>query len=212
MNFLSLLQSFFPHQISRKDFSFYVKDMWNSNKGFVTTYDDPEFLRDCIWRLSFDKLITEHGRPEQPLSISQHLFGNENSVSARLVYDPPVTHGRESLEYHTHPVDTIIIVIGGSGIYSFIRDDYIQTIDVDLSPGKILFFPANTVHTIKQIGLDGLETLNITDVLNQPSYRNEFPNEKRELLPKPSSDFSQEYNDAIEEFISYEIYLSHATR
>jgi len=96
----------FFYQTSREDFSSYVKDIWNSNEGFVKTYDAPESIRDYIWRLSFDKLITEHGRPEQPLSISQHLFGDENSVSARLVYDPPVTHGRESLEYHTHPVGT----------------------------------------------------------------------------------------------------------
>ena len=209
MSFSIFLQMFFSHQISSEDFSSYVKDIWNSNLGFVRTYNAPQLICDYIWRLSFDKLITEHGRPEQPSSISQHLFGDENSVSARLVYDLPVTCGRESLEYHTHPVDTIIIVIAGSGIYSFIQDDFIQGIDVALNRGKILFFPANTVHTIKQIGLDGLETLNMTNVLNQPSYRDEIDDEKRKLLPDPSRDFSQEYDNATEEFISYEVYLNH---
>jgi mannose-6-phosphate isomerase-like protein (cupin superfamily) len=214
MNVSMFLQAVFSRQISRQDFSQYVKQIWDSPQGFVSVYPDLESLRKIIWNLSKNQLITEHGRPKQPLSISQHLFGDQNSVSARLVYDPPITCGQEGLEYHTHPVDTVIIVIAGAGVYSFIGADdmqgtNIQGIDVDLTPGKILFFPANILHTIKQIGSDGLETLNITDVLNQPPYREEVHNEKKALLLEPSDNFSQEHVVPVSHSISYEIYLRH---
>ncbi len=139
-------------------------------------------------------MITEHGRHEQPLSISQHLFGDDNHVSARLVYDPPKQNNQAPLEYHFHPVDTVIIVVSGSGIFSFICNDSKQPIDIDLRPGKALFFPSNTVHTIKEVGNEGLETLNITNRLNQPRYRTEPINEKKDLFIKPSEDFSQSYD------------------
>lgn len=128
------------------------------------------------------------------MSISQHLFGDENHISARLVYDPPKQNNQYPLEHHSHPVDTVIFVVNGSGVFSFIYDDTKKAIDIDLKPGTTLFFPSNTVHTIKEVGNEGLETLNITDRLNQPSYRTEPINEKKDLLVKPSEDFSQIYN------------------
>ncbi|AUB44935.1 Cupin domain protein related to quercetin dioxygenase (plasmid) [Nostoc flagelliforme CCNUN1] len=106
------------------------------------------------------------------------------------MYDPPQQDNQAPLEYHSHPVDTVIVVVSGSGIFSFIFNDGKQPLDIDLKPGKTLFFPSNTVHTIKEVGNEGLETLNITNRLNQPSYRTELINEKKDLLVKPSEDFT----------------------
>ncbi|WP_414623830.1 cupin domain-containing protein [Calothrix sp. CCY 0018] len=163
----------------------------------MRSYHDPNFFCLDIWHLSFDELITEHGRHDQPLSISQHLFGDENRISARLVYDPLKQDNQAPLEYHSHPVDTVIVVVSGSGIFSFICNDSKQSIDIDLRPGKTLFFPSNIVHTIKEVGDDGLETLNITNRLNQPSYRTELTNEKKDFLVKPSEDFNQIYGQIL---------------
>jgi mannose-6-phosphate isomerase-like protein (cupin superfamily) len=193
MNLQAFIQDIFSHKISSEDFSLYVKNIWESEEGCTMYYPDPSSFCLEIWRLSFDKLITEHGRHEQPLSISQHLFGDENNVSARLVYDPPKKENQAPLEYHSHPVDTLIVVVSGSGIFSLIYNDRQQPIDIDIKPGKTLFFPSNTVHTIKEVGNNGLETLNITNRLNQPSYRTETISEKKVLLVKPSEDFSQSY-------------------
>ncbi|MBD2731232.1 cupin domain-containing protein [Nostoc sp. FACHB-892] len=194
MNLEAFLQDILSQNISRDNFSLYVKNIWKSEDGCVMYYHDPSSFCLNIWHLSFDKLITEHGHYEQPLSISQHLFGDENHISARLVYDPPKQDNQDPLEYHSHPVDTVIVVISGSGVFSFIYDDGKQSIDIDLTPGQTLFFPSNTVHTIKEVGNEGLETLNITDRLNQPSYRTEPINEKKDLLVKPSEDFSQSFD------------------
>lgn len=202
MNLEAFLKDILSYNISRENFSLYVKNIWKSEEGCVMYHYDPDSFRIDIWHLSFDKLITEHGRHEQPLSISQHLFGDENHVSARLVYDPPKQDNQFSLEYHSHPVDTVIVVVSGSGVFSFIRDDNKQSFDVDIRPGATLFFPSNTVHTIKEVGNEGLETLNITDRLNQPSYRTEFINEREALLVKPSEDFSQIYDQICPESIS----------
>ncbi|MBD2604510.1 cupin domain-containing protein [Scytonema hofmannii FACHB-248] len=195
MNLETFIKDIFSHNISPENFSLYVKNIWKSEEGCVMCYHDPGSFCLDIWHLSFDKLITEHGRHEQPLSISQHLFGDENHVSARLVYDPPPKQDNQApLEYHSHPVDTVIVIVSGSGIFSFICNDSKQPIDIDLRPGKTLFFPSNTVHTIKEVGNEGLETLNITNRLNQPSYRTEPINDKKDLLVKPSEDFCQSYD------------------
>lgn len=193
MNLEVFLQDILCQKISREKFSFYVKNIWESEKSGVMYYQEPSSFCLKIWHLSFDKLITEHGRYEQPLSISQHLFGDEDHISARLVYDPP-KNNQYPLEYHSHPVDTVIVVVSGSGVFSFIYDSK-KSIDIDLRPGTTLFFPSNTVHTIKEVGNEGLETLNITDRLNQPTYRTEPINEKKDLLVKPSEDFSQSYEN-----------------
>jgi mannose-6-phosphate isomerase-like protein (cupin superfamily) len=194
MDLKAFFSDILSQNISRKNFSLYIRSIWESKEGCVMYYHDHNSFCLNIWFLSFDKLITEHGRNEQPLSISQHLFGDENHISARLVYDPPKQDNQEPIEYHSHPVDTVIFVVSGSGIFSFIHDDSKQPIDIDLRPGKTLFFPSNTIHTIKEVGNDGLETLNITDRLNQPSYRTEIINNKKYLLVKPSEDFSQSYD------------------
>lgn len=197
MNLEAFLEDIFSQKISREDFSLYVRNIWESEDGCVMSYHDPNSLCFKIWHLSFDKLITEHGHDEQPLSISQHLFGDENHISARLVYDPPKQDNQKSLEYHYHPVDTVIVVISGSGVFSFIHDESKQPIDIDITPGKTLFFPSNTVHTIKEVGNDGLETLNITERLNQPKYRTKTINCKNDFLIKPSEDFSKVYNEKV---------------
>lgn len=194
MNLEVFLQDVLCQKISREKFSLYVKNIWKSEKSGVMYYHDPSTFCLKIWHLSFDKLITEHGRYEQPLSISQHLFGDEDHISARLVYDPPKKNNQYPLEYHSHPVDTVIVVVSGSGVFSFIYDSK-KSIDIDLRAGTTLFFPSNTVHTIKEVGNEGLETLNITDRLNQPTYRTEPINEKKDLLVKPSEDFSQSYEN-----------------
>lgn len=201
MNLEAFIKDIFYHNISSKNFSLYIKNIWESEEGCVKYYHDPGFFCLDIWHLSFDELITEHGRHDQPLSISQHLFGDENHISARLVYDPPQQDNQAPLEYHSHPVDTVIVVVSGSGIFSFIFNDGKQLLDIDLKPGKTLFFPSNTVHTIKEVGNKGLETLNITNRLNQPSYRTELINEKKDLLVKPSEDFSQSYDQNFPESI-----------
>ncbi|MDF5707931.1 MAG: cupin domain-containing protein [Nostoc sp. S4] len=194
MNLETFIKDILSHNIAPEDFSLYVENIWKSKQGCVRYHPDPSSFCLDIWHLSFDKLITEHGRYEQPLSISQHLFGDENHVSVRLVYDPPKQNNQAALEYHSHPVDTVIIVVSGSGMFSLIYNDSKQPIDIDLKPGKALFFPANTIHTIKKVGNEGLETLNITNRLNQPRYRTESIDEKKDLLVKPSEDFSQSYD------------------
>lgn len=198
MNLENFFQNIFSYKISQENFSAYVKKMWKREEGCVMHYHDPDFFRLDIWHLSFDELITEHGRHEQPLSISQHLFGDENNISARLVYDPPKQNNQASLEHHSHPVDSVIVVVTGSGVFSFICNNTKQLIDIYLRPGKILFFPSNVVHTIKEVGNEGLETLNITNRLNQPRYRTKSISEKKDLLINPSEDFSQSFNVRIQ--------------
>ncbi len=194
MNLEAFIKDIFSYNISPENFSLYIINIWESQEGYVKYYHDPGFFCLDIWHLSFDELITEHGRYDQPLSISQHLFGDDNHISARLVYDPPKQNNQAPLEYHSHPVDTVLVVVSGSGIFSLLRNDSKQPIDIDLTPGTTLFFPSNTVHTIKEVGNDGLEILNITNRLNQPSYRTEPINEIKDLLVKPSEDFSQSYD------------------
>lgn len=191
--FIDFFSKIIEGDVSSECFSKHVNDIWRSGQGFVRSFGDVQQIKAVLFDISSDSLITTHGRMDQPSSISQHLFGDEKSVSARLVYDPPATDTDHGIEYHTHPVDTLIAVTGGSGTYSFIFPDDNRGIDVDLFPGTLLFFPAGTIHTIKDVGKEGLETLNITHVMNQPSYRTDIDLERKESIPSPSENFSESF-------------------
>ena len=205
MDLDTFLNSILDETIRSDTFSRLVNKIWQSEEGFVRFYSKPETLCPRLWQASNEALITEHGRPDQPLSISQHLFGGDHNVSARLVYDPPRDAGQRGLEYHSHPVDTVIFVVSGTGQYAFVRDpDSNEAITVDLAAGAVLFFPASTVHTIVEVGKDGLETLNATDRLNQPQYRDA----KTTSVPIPSSvDFSETHLHSPLKTIAYAHYL-----
>ena len=191
LNVNKIVNKILEQNVTSKDFSKWISENWKIS-NFILVYENIKFLYTVLLELSFEKLVTEHGRVgEQPLSVSQHLFGDKESVAARLVYDPPNFNNDLYIEYHTHPVDTLIIVLNGSGTYSLVYDDSDIHVDVPLEPGVALLFPSGTVHTIKEVSKDGLETLNITDRLNQPEYRNKVHDSKTQFLVKPSDDFSK---------------------
>ncbi|HSR99379.1 MAG TPA: AMP-binding protein [Kofleriaceae bacterium] len=120
--------------------------------------------------------VTHHGRPEQPVCPSRHLFGDRERVAARVVFDPPSSPERpEIIEFHTHPVDSLIAVLGGGGSYLVCHQNTAGRaviVDVPLEAGSVVCFPRDVVHTI-ECGPQGIETLNITDRLNQPAWRDD---------------------------------------
>jgi hypothetical protein len=120
--------------------------------------------------------VTHHGRPDQPVCPSRHLFGDDASVAARLVFDPPSSPERpEPIEFHTHPVESVIVVLSGGGSYRVCHRDGAGRdviVDVPLEPRSVVCFPRDVVHTI-ECGRQGIETLNITDRLNQPAWRDD---------------------------------------
>lgn len=120
--------------------------------------------------------VTHHGRPEQPVCPSRHLFGDHERVAARVVFDPPSSPERpEAVEFHTHPVDSVIGVLRGSGSYRVCHQTAAGravVVDVPLEPGSVVCFPRDVIHTI-ECGPQGIETLNITDCLNQPAWRDD---------------------------------------
>jgi hypothetical protein len=120
--------------------------------------------------------VTYHGRPDQPVCPSRHLFGDRERVAARLVFDPPNSPERpEPIEFHTHPVDSVIAVLRGGGSYRVCQRDGAGrdvVVDVPLDAGMVVCFPGGVVHTI-ECGAHGVETLNITDRLNQPAWRDD---------------------------------------
>src|SRR6185503_20553853 len=118
--------------------------------------------------------VTYHGRPDQPVCPSRHLFGDHERVAARVVFDPPSSPERpEAIEFHTHPVESLIAVLRGGGSYRMCHKDTAGRdviVDVPLEAGSVVCFPRDVVHTI-DCGSQGIETLNITDRLNQPAWR-----------------------------------------
>ncbi|HEX7837228.1 MAG TPA: hypothetical protein VF469_07175 [Kofleriaceae bacterium] len=120
--------------------------------------------------------LTHHGRPDQPVCPSRHLFGDGASVAARVVFDPPNSPERpEAIEFHTHPVESVIVVLRGGGSYRMCHQDTVGrdvVVDVPLAAGSVVCFPGGVVHTI-ECGPEGIETLNITDRLNQPAWRDD---------------------------------------
>lgn len=199
------IESILDEKISGKLFNRVVNKRWK-DKQFIEKYDYPNYLREKIWKLSFDKLITEHGRIEdQPMSVSQHLFGDKSSIAARVTFDQYKIDKINCIEYHTHPVSSLVVVLDGECTYSVVYESkYI--INVALKPGFCIYFPANVTHTIQNIGKNGLETLNITGKINQPPYRNSCEITNQSLI-EPSKNFSKvakinnlreiDYNDFI---------------
>lgn len=120
--------------------------------------------------------VTHHGRRDQPVCPSRHLFGDDACVAARLVFDPPNSLERpETIEFHTHPVASVIAVLRGGGSYRMCHRDTAGRdviVDVPLETGSVVCFPGDVVHTI-ECGQHGIETLNITDRLNQPAWRDD---------------------------------------
>lgn len=120
--------------------------------------------------------VTYHGRPDQPVCSSRHLFGDRERVAARVVFDPPSSLERpETVEFHTHPVESVIAVLRGGGSYRMCHRDAggrDVIVDVPLEAGSVVCFPRDVVHTI-DCGPEGIETLNITDRLNQPAWRDD---------------------------------------
>ncbi len=120
--------------------------------------------------------VTHHGRPDQPICPSRHLFGDDVGVAARVVFDPPNSPERpETIEFHTHPVESVIAVLRGGGNYRVCHRDTAGrdvVVNVPLEAGTVICFPGDVVHTI-ECGRQGIETLNITDRLNQPAWRDD---------------------------------------
>jgi len=136
--------------------------------------------------------VTYHGRPDQPVCPSRHLFGDHDRVAARLVFDPPTSRERpEPVEFHTHPVDSVIAILRGGGSYLVCHRDATGrtvVVDVPLEPGSVVCFPRDVAHTI-ECGPQGIETLNITDRLNQPAWRDDPT--FRNTGPAASTDFAR---------------------
>lgn len=183
------IESILEEKISGDFFNRTVNKKWK-DKQFIEKYEYPNYLREKLWKLSFDKLITEHGRIEdQPMSVSQHLFGDKKSIAARVTFDQYKIDKINCIEYHTHPVSSLVVVLDGECTYSVVyKSKYI--VNAVLEPGFCIYFPANVTHTIQNIGKNGLETLNITGKINQPPYRSNCET-TNQLLIEPSKNFSK---------------------
>jgi len=120
--------------------------------------------------------VTHHGRRDQPICPSRHLFGDPARVAARVVFDPPNSPAQpEPVEFHTHPVDSVIAVLRGGGSYRMCHRDRtgrIVVVEVPLEVGAVVCFPREVIHTI-ECGPAGIETLNMTGRLNQPAWRDD---------------------------------------
>jgi hypothetical protein len=186
-----VLRAVLDRAISRAEFSRFVLDQWKGRR-FAFNMADRAAVSGQVARLSADARVTHHGRPEQPVCPSRHLFGDDDTVAARLVFDAPASPETPGeIEFHTHPTESIIAITGGSGSYLMCHrdaDGAEVVVDVPLSPGSVVCFPAHVVHTIV-IGPDGIETLNITDRLNQPAWRDDPSLEQSG--PPASPDFAQ---------------------
>lgn len=161
--------------ITSKNLAEFIAEQWK-NRSFFGKYDDIGSLKT---RINADaKLVpcSFHGRANQPISSSRHIYGSHDTVSARVVFDPPTENQKlEEIEPHTHPVASIVYVIDGGGEFFLIFDNKKNKhfVRVVLSPGAAVCFPASIVHTMKP-GNQGICTLNITDRQNQPPYRENY--------------------------------------
>ncbi|HYU14493.1 MAG TPA: hypothetical protein VEL05_00410 [Candidatus Acidoferrum sp.] len=186
-----VLTSVLDRSISRGEFRRFVLDHWEARRFAFHTAEGAR-LAAKVAALAADAPLTHHGRPDQPVCPSRHLFGDDDSVAARLVFDAPESaETPEAIEFHTHPTESIIAVMKGSGCYQMChRDDDGEevVVDVPLTAGSVVCFPADVVHTIV-VGADGIETLNITDRLNQPAWRDDPSREN--AGPPASPDFAE---------------------
>ncbi|HYO52229.1 hypothetical protein [Archangium sp.] len=170
-----VLRAVLDGQIPRDRFRRFVLAQWNA-KRFAFQASEVDGLVRKVAALAETAGITHHGRPDQPVCPSRHFFGDQGSIAARLVFDPPNSPtSPEPIEFHTHPVESVIAVMRGSGSYLVCHRDELGrdvVVEVPLTAGSVVCFPAGVVHTI-EVGSEGVETLNITDRLNQPKWRDD---------------------------------------
>lgn len=170
-----LLGAVLDRTVTRAQLQEFVIAQWNA-KRFAFRSEAIAAWLPKVAALAETAGITHHGRPDQPVCPSRHLFGDPTSVAARLVFDPPNSPERpETIEFHTHPVESVIVVLRGGGSYRMCHQDAAGrdvVVDVPLEAGTVVCFPGDIVHTI-ECGPEGVETLNITDRLNQPAWRDD---------------------------------------
>lgn len=195
-NIGEILEAIFDKTLTSKILSEFVARQWHGH-NFVFKYDDIDTFKTKIDAEAKKVLTSFHGRNNQPISSSSHIYGSHNTASARLVFDPPIENpGLEGIEAHTHPVASIIVVTEGDGEFFLLFNERKKhCVRVSLSPGIVVCFPAWVVHTMTP-GNNGIYTLNITDRQNQPPYRNNYSLDRNEnpfqLLP--ALDFAKAAN------------------
>jgi len=186
-----LLGAVLDRTVTRAQFREFVIAQWNAKRfafqsGAITAWIT------AVAALAERAGVTHHGRADQPVCPSRHLFGDDASVAARVVFDPPNSPERpETIEFHIHPVESVIVVLRGSGSYRMCHQDPAGrdvVVDVPLAAGSVVCFPGDIVHTI-ECGSEGIETLNITDRLNQPAWRDDPA--LRNTGPVASPDFAR---------------------
>lgn len=162
--------------ITSKELTEFIAEQWK-NCSFFLKYDDINSLKTRIDAEARGVSCSFHGRINQAISSSRHIYGSHDTVSARLVFDPPVENPKlEEIEPHTHPVASIILVIHGSGEFFLVFNEKKNKhfIRMVLLPGAVVCFPASVVHAMKP-GNQGICTLNVTDRQNQPPCRENYP-------------------------------------
>jgi hypothetical protein len=170
-----LLGAVLDRNVTSAQLQEFVIAQWNAKRfAFRSAAIDAWIPK--IAALAEEAGVTYHGRPDQPICPSRHLFGDSERVAARVVFDPPSSAERpEEIEFHTHPVESVIAVLRGGGSYRMCHRDASGRdviVNVPLEAGWVVCFPRDVVHTI-DCGAQGIETLNITDRLNQPAWRDD---------------------------------------
>jgi long-chain acyl-CoA synthetase len=186
-----LLCAVLDRRITAAQLQAFVAAQWNARR-FAFRAEALAAWTPKVAALSEVAGVTHHGRPDQPVCPSRHLFGDPERVAARLVFDPPSSPEQpEPVEFHTHPVDSVIAVLRGGGSYRMCHRDpagRVVVVDVPLAAGSVVCFPRDVIHTI-ECGPQGIETLNITDRLNQPAWRDDPA--LRNTGPAASPDFAR---------------------
>jgi len=192
-----LMNAIFDQAVTPAQLREFVIAQWNA-KRFAFRSELRAAWVSKVAALAQTAGVTYHGRPEQPVCPSRHLFGDATHIAARLVFDPPSSPEQpEPIEFHTHPVDSVIAVLRGGGSYRICQRDAAQrdvVVDVPLDAGTLVCFPGGVVHTI-ECGAQGIETLNITDRLNQPAWRDDPT--LRSSGPVASPDFANAANPPV---------------
>lgn len=186
-----LLCAVLEQRVTAAQLQAFVAAQWNARR-FAFRAEALATWLPRVAALSEVAGVTHHGRPDQPVCPSRHLFGDLDRVAARLVFDPPTSPEQpEPVEFHTHPVESVIAVLRGGGSYRMCHRDpagRVVVVDVPLAAGSVVCFPRDVVHTI-ECGSHGIETLNITDRLNQPAWRDDAA--LRNTGPAASPDFAR---------------------
>ncbi len=186
-----LVGAVLDQRVTRAELRAFVVAQWSARR-FAFRCDALATWAPKIAALAEHAGVTHHGRPDQPVCPSWHLFGDGAQVAARLVFDPPSSPEKpEPIEFHTHPVESVILIVRGGGSYQMCHRDATGrdvVVDVPLEAGAVVCFPGDVIHTI-ECGAQGVETLNITDRLNQPAWRDDptLPN----AGPAASPDFAR---------------------